>query len=355
MSTPVFSEGHSFPSTLSRLARFWKKRVMERPRNLSQVIRALPTLVIHCLLQQRSIVHIIRGGGIGDIVCLFPSIGALKRRHPGSLIVFETQYEFLNLGRRCPGVDLAIEEESLLARLVQILEPALTLRPLLMYERDPPLGERIHLIDDFGRSLGLSLSGSEAPQLTVSFLARRKIQKRIRQENLSGKMLVVIHAGPTWRVREWPLERWAELVSRLKSEIQGIAVVQIGVHRTSGREDRLSSIVPGAENWIGTLEFDQVIELLRITQLFIGIDSGILHLAGTVGTPSVGIFGPVDPNCRLSRKTRALGVTADLPCLGCHHEPDGPRHWRDGCPNDIRCMSEISSDQVFSACEQILR
>ena len=40
--------------------------------------------------------------------------------------------------------------------------------------------------------------------------------------------------------------------------------------------------------------------MLSLCELFVGINSGLLHLAGAVGTPSVGLFGPVDPALRLA-------------------------------------------------------
>ena len=85
-------------------------------------------------------------------------------------------------------------------------------------------------------------------------------------------------------------------------------------------------------DWIGKLSMDQMLALLKEADLFVGIDSGMLHMAGAVRTACVGIFGPTDPACRMPIGSPAIGVTAQVPCLGCHHNAGGPGHWISGCP-----------------------
>ena len=97
--------------------------------------------------------------------------------------------------------------------------------------------------------------------------------------------------------------------------------------------------------------------MLSLCDGFVGIDSGLLHMAGAVGTPAVGLFGPVDPALRLPPTTPAVAVTAppsEVPCLGCHHRM--PRlHWKTGCPHDIACMRQLSPDAVFDTVGTMLR
>jgi ADP-heptose:LPS heptosyltransferase len=96
----------------------------------------------------------------------------------------------------------------------------------------------------------------------------------------------------------------------------------------------------------------EMLALLSSSILFVGIDAGILHVAGAVGTPCVGIFEPTDPECFLPRNCASIGVTGELTCIGCHHGASGPLHWMTGCPFDIRCMREVKATTVPFGKEQ---
>ncbi len=326
------------------------------PRNASQILLALPRLFFLCVCMRRPILFVRRYSGIGDILCTLPSITALKQRYPKSFVVYETRRGYMSLVRRCPYVDLVIEEKSPLVKLVQrLFKPKISFCPSLPDERNPPEPrERIHLVEEFGRSFDFKSLPDQPARLDVSARALRQMGRRLRREKISGKPFVVIHTGPTWKVKEWPEEHWDKLVAGLKAKNQ-IEVIQIGENRTPYGEQRESPRATGARNWVGTLTMDQTLALLSMSDLFVGVDSGILHLAGAVDAACIGVFGPTDPVCFLPRNGRATGVTSAVSCLGCHHAPQGPAHWQSGCPNKIRCMSELSMDKILLACNNLLQ
>lgn len=298
---------------------------------------------------------ICRYSGMGDILCTFPSVAALKEQHPGSLIAYETRCHYVTLVRRCHQVDLVVEEKSLLSMLLQrFFKPAEILFPSLPDERKPPgQRERIHLVDEFCKSFGLNSLEKQSVQLDVSRRALQEVVKRLREEHIYGKPFVVLHTGPTWKVKEWPEDKWNELIVELKEHYR-IEAIQIGEDRTPYGETRKSPRIAGTRNWVGTLTMDQTLALLSLADLFLGVDSGVLHLAGAVNTPMIGIFGPTDPACFLPRNNRAAGITSNVPCLGCHHDSRGPGHWQTGCANNIQCMSQLPVKAVFDACEKLL-
>ena len=67
----------------------------------------------------------------------------------------------------------------------------------------------------------------------------------------------------------------------------------------------------------------KMLALLSSSILFVEIDAGILHLAGAVGTPCVGIAEPTDPDCFLPRNCASIGVTGELTCIGCYRDASG--------------------------------
>jgi ADP-heptose:LPS heptosyltransferase len=296
-----------------------------------------------------------RHAGIGDIICTLPSIITLRRNEPGTMIIYETRRDNVPMVECCPFVDLAVEEGTVLAMCChRFLKPKLVLYPLLSDERTPPgQRKRIHLVEEFGKSFGLSSVGEQGAKLEVSVKEREQMRLRLRKANWGRERIGVIHTGPTWRVKEWPAAKWRELVMRMKEEL-GVVVIQIGHDYHGTGETCLSPRIDGAVDWVGQLSIKQMIALLETAKLFVGIDSGMLHLAGAASTPIVGLFGPTDPDCFLPREGPARGVTSGVECLGCHHDLRGPRHWRNGCPHNIRCMAELRTDEVFSVCSQLL-
>jgi ADP-heptose:LPS heptosyltransferase len=303
----------------------------------------------------RPAILVCRRGGIGDIVATLPAIATLRQQAPYPLIIYETRQLNVALLKCCSVVDLVVEENTDLAVYCRrFLRPASSFRPQLPDERSPrePRGNR-HIVDEFRKSFNLAILQKHSAYFCVSGKAQKEVRRRLRAVGIQNKPLVVIHTGPTWQVKEWPAENWQKLVARLVSEL-GVEVVQVGQDTCATGESRLSCRVEGAVNWVGKLTIEQTLALLKVTDLLVGIDSGMIHLAGAVSTPCVGLFGPTMPNSYLPQESPAAGVTANVPCLGCHHHAEGQKHWEKGCPNDICCMSELSVDEVFLACKKLL-
>jgi ADP-heptose:LPS heptosyltransferase len=340
---------------IRKLLSLFKQLVCE-PRYAWQILKGLPTVVARHVLFGHPILCIRRYAGIGDIICTFPSLMTLRRTEPTAVIIYETRRPNVPLVAYCQSVDLVVEEGSPLAWMCQrFFTLKMCLYPLLPDEYTPKRHcDRIHLTEEFRKSFDLRALDKPPVRLEVTERANRRVRKWLEREGLGGHPLVVIHAGPTWKTREWPIEHWADLVTRLKSE-SGAEVVQIGHDTYASGETCASSRARGATDWVGRLSIDQMLALLKVADLFVGIDSGMLHLAGAVGTSCVGIFGPTDPSCRLPIGSPSTGVTAEVPCLGCHHDTDGPGHWMTGCPYDIRCMSSLKAEDVFRACLNLLK
>jgi heptosyltransferase II len=96
----------------------------------------------------------------------------------------------------------------------------------------------------------------------------------------------------------------------------------------------------GAElAFAGALE--DVIALLAAARLFIGSDSGILHLATAVGTPALGLFGCTSPRLGFSPLGTAEAVGVDLPCRPCHIH-GARRCWL----GHRRCWTDLTAERV---------
>lgn len=103
---------------------------------------------------------------------------------------------------------------------------------------------------------------------------------------------VILNPGSGWGAKSWPAERFAEVAHRLRNI--GIASI---VNCGPGEEELANSVAKlgnGAAQALST-SIPQLIALTRRAVLFVGGDTGPLHLAAVLKIPVVALFGPTDP------------------------------------------------------------
>ena len=106
----------------------------------------------------------------------------------------------------------------------------------------------------------------------------------------------IIGLGPTanWAGKIWPAERFVELFNDLATRIPGARAAVFG--GAGGGEAAAAAPVlaalPGAIDLVGRLTLPEAAACLARCALFIANDSGLMHLAASAGTPTLGLFGP---------------------------------------------------------------
>jgi ADP-heptose:LPS heptosyltransferase len=305
------------------------------------------------LLGQSIIIE--RHGGIGDVICLLPAVAALRRRYPQARLLFITSQECLALVRSAKVADAVLCGRTRgLGWLRRMLTSLIDCYPLLPDEQpEVKPRTRIHLMEEFACCLGVSGDALVYPSIKPTVEDVTAVRSHLEAAGLGQRPLVVIHVGPTWRVKQWPEDHWQAFVERLKLET-GFDVIQAGMDGHPSDPGASSFRVQGVYNWVGKLSLSETTALLSEAKLFVGIDSGLLHLANAVGAPSLGLFGPTDPLCFLPPGSARYCVNPHLACLGCHHEASGPRHWRTDCPERIECMRGLSVNCVLQSCIALL-
>jgi heptosyltransferase I len=129
-----------------------------------------------------------------------------------------------------------------------------------------------------------------APELPCDPVAEECIEKRLAENNISG--FAILNPGAGWGAKRWPTERYGELAHKLAN--QGIpSILNYGPG-----EEMLARAVETASNGSAILMNSTLSELIALTRrarLFIGGDTGPLHLAAALQIPVVAIYGPTDP------------------------------------------------------------
>lgn len=304
-------------------------------------------------LKGKILIVLERSGGIGDLICVLACARGLRTKHPNSWLILATPYDCAELAMASRLCDAAIESQSSFYRFLRyVCSPQCHYCPLLPDERIPPQSQPyLHLAEVFAQVLGIP-ADLPSVKFRVPERVRGNMIKRLRAVNPQGRPLIVVHLGPSWPVREWPKERWIELVEKIAAT--GSVIIHIGTDFDSSMRRVPPRLMPSTIYWVNSLNVINTVALLEQANVFIGIDSGPLHIATALGITSIGLFGPTVGRLRVHPRASAAIITGRASCLGCHHRSTGPRHWRTGCTNDIVCMREIAADQVLVAVTRAL-
>jgi heptosyltransferase-2 len=158
----------------------------------------------------------------------------------------------------------------------------------------------------------------------------------------NGRPVVALAPGAVGPSKRWPAAAYGALTRKLLAA--GFAVWVLG-----GPDERsLAAEVVGdtsARDLTGRDLRDAILALASASAA-VSNDSGLLHVAAALGTPSIGIFGPTSPWhwAPLNPLAATIKVVDQLPCQPCHKPVCRVGHHR--------CMEEISADQVFKAIRQ---
>jgi heptosyltransferase-2 len=139
----------------------------------------------------------------------------------------------------------------------------------------------------------------------------------------------------------WLPERYATLADGLIAGADADVII-FGAPQERDVAERIARSIQrrAVVNLAGATSIGDLPALLRACQLFVGNDSGAMHVAAAVGVPVVGIFGPTDPEATRPATPRFTLVREPVSCSPCLL-----RH----CPIDHRCMTRISVEQVLGA------
>jgi heptosyltransferase-3 len=146
-------------------------------------------------------------------------------------------------------------------------------------------------IEQLGAILRLS-----PPPLPVAWIAEADRDRAAVLLQTDGPFIVL---APTanWEPKVWPAERFAATFRLLSaSVIPGARPVVLGGPGPAERAMAapLLAALPEALDLVGTLRLPEVAAVLQRAALFIGNDSGLMHLSAAAGAPTIGLFGPTD-------------------------------------------------------------
>jgi heptosyltransferase-2 len=310
---------------------------------------------------------------LGDAIMALPAIRDVRRHFSGERLTVAARPSIAAVFRAVPGMDRIIvlgrgKEPSQLRGDVGILFPnsfrsAWTLkkagvkerwgyrsdfrRPLLTRSIPKPRG-RVSFPEYYSnliRRLGIE-TGPLTAQLTAPPAAGAAALALLQERGWQpGRPLVGIAPGAAFgHAKRWSPKRYAELASRLTDE--GVACVILG-----RSEDREAAREIRGIDLIGQTDLTMLMGIVSHCDVVVANDSGALHLAGGLGVPLVGIWGPTDerystPVTPYDDGRTVAAISESVFCRPC---------FLADCPIDHRCMKRISTERIHDAVRRFLQ
>lgn len=203
-----------------------------------------------------------------------------------------------------------------------------------------------------------SAAGLDQPPHRLFFTPSRSAQataKQLVDEIARDKPLIVLHPGGgqnpgmTLPRKRWLPGRWAAVADTLARD--GSQLLIVG---GPGEEDVVAAVRSAmrepAEAIVRRWDWDELGALIKQSSLFLGHDTGMMHLATAVGTPTLAVFGPSDPQMYGPYSDRGAYVwrpTAQSPCfLNGIAVSD--------CSCAMQCMRNVTTIDVLQAARRLL-
>ena len=259
-------------------------------------------------------------GGIGDELAATAAVREWKRYNPDGIITVEgLTYQALFLNNPHIGTGQIDDQQEI--RLF------------------------IHMHENLGniaRSFGIQLGIHMVDDTPEIFLLPRERERAARLIPETGKPVVALDVWARWPSRRWGFERYQEMADRLR---QDFTVIEVGKRLPDHFNETESRLIEGVDlNLVDKLGVRELAALLEQCAVYVGSDSGGVHLAAAVGTPQVCLYSIKPWHSRSYWNTVACFDT----------RPCAPKCWA-SCHASEFCLDRIPVDHVEAAIKLAVR
>ena len=328
---------------------------------------------------------------LGDVVCMIPALGRLRNAFPEAQITCVVQEQYASLLQAldinlqavgCEGTQTFVgfgrglgKARRIRADLACSMSPAKRNAILTLGSRAPVkagylryVNAQVQYLDkspvyvtgrktaakvSYGRehlslramkvcdALGIPDAPLTTPVIRPEVLAQA--HQRIAPF-LAGVRIpyVVLHPFASWVYKQWPVENFLRLAERVVTELNSdVVVICEEGERQDWQAASAGSLHSDRLHLFSSASIVETAALLGGASVMVGNDSGPLHLAGLVGIPLVGLYGPASPDLTAPHGTRGVFLYKPVACSPCAQttclHPENP------------CMNAIVINEVLAA------
>lgn len=329
---------------------------------------------------------LIRFSSLGDAVLATAAVEALREDLPEAEVHVLTKPAFQDIFRNNPGIKkllhwnpakglLALASQiraekydyivdlhgNLRTRVLRRLAPdakwtryrkgSMRRRAAVLLKRPNFLGTR-HVVDNYIEALkplGVD-PRRRLPRLYPDAANEIKIEKELQLAGWTEKMPVLALApGARWKTKAWPKDKWIELLAALNEDDRVFSVLIGGSEDRAMCAEILKASNARGANMAGKFSIPETAALLRKSRLLVSNDSAPMHIAGSVGTPVVALFGPTVKGFGFyPLGERDVVLEKELSCRPCS------LHGDENCPKGHhRCLDNITVSEVLETITEL--
>jgi len=265
---------------------------------------------------------VLRGGAVGDFILTLPALQALRKRWPSAYIEIIGYPHIACLAQRSGLIDgITSLDKAWIARFFSIgpsisgeqAEYVESFDLILSYLYDPdetilrnlsaagarqviygdPIVKNTHAVEHLMKPLETLAIYPEEPECPNLELWDSCLENGRRHTEKYGSRVLAMHPGSGSLSKNWPIGRFVRLAEQLSSQSSVTSLFIIGEadSEISGTLDDWNSRVPV----LSQCSLLELAEVLSACKGYVGNDSGVTHLAASLGIPVVALYGPTDP------------------------------------------------------------
>jgi heptosyltransferase-1 len=211
-----------------------------------------------------------------------------------------------------------------------------------------PHPDKPHAVDKnllFAEFLGCDVEPDDF-RLVSSPEAGKRVQEMLTEWGVKlPRKIIYANPASRWETKFWTISGWAKLADRI-AEVPGWSLIFSGGPEDVEYIQRITAqMKTPAIVAAGRLKLSEAVALLQRSDLYVGVDSGPMHIAAFTDTPVVAIFGPTDP-AKVGPYCAGHIILRNesLECLTCRKR---------SC-EEMKCMTGVTAEMVFEAVREKL-
>ncbi|GAB4420741.1 MAG: glycosyltransferase family 9 protein [Thermodesulfovibrionales bacterium] len=195
------------------------------------------------------------------------------------------------------------------------------------------------------KEAGVSYMPGTVPSLYLTEEERKSAAEFYEKLGFDRSSLIVgLHPGAQKPFKCWPLRNFIETANRLVREL-GCKIIITGDSRERGTCEELASKIEGAVSIAGKSSLRETAAAIEQMDLYITNDTGPMHIAFALKTPTIALFCPTDPGlCGPYRAEKTITIKKPITCNPCIGKE---------CLNPV-CMEQITVEEVTMAAKSLI-
>lgn len=353
------------------LTRGWNRVLFVKPDHLGDMLLAIPAMRALKEARPYTEIHVLAGSWSGSVLANVPEVdmvltidfpGFARGEEKNNYLAPYTQLMKVSRQLRQIGYGHAIIMRpdhwwgAMLTYVAGISERigydvenvSQFLTQAIPFRHDHVIRQNLRLVEQW---VG-TLADEDVPyHLDIYDDERQMIAGYLSTYGIQDKPYFCIHAGSGTWVKRWKNDLWAKVADTLIDQLDAEVIFTGGDGERAMVDDIQNRMEHKSYTTAGDLSIEQLAALYDKALVVLGPDSGPLHMAAAVKTPTVALFGPADPLefAPWGDKNQHMIVTSPIGCRPCR-----VLDWGDDDPQYHPCIHDITIGQVLEAARTVV-